>query len=163
MTSRWRKSRTVRTNHRIDVGRAVALATLTLRSDDGSAATPIPFVFGTPRRLPVHTAQFPGATCVHALVSSHSFRLERAKQFRLGPRPALSQCRVHRRLQRSKSLGIATVPPLRQTRRSSPVLERSDSELLERDHSGGGQAHHPHDRTERPCVRVAQSHPCRSK
>src|SRR6202035_2282514 len=30
----------------IDVGRAVALATLTLRSDDGSAATPIPFVFG---------------------------------------------------------------------------------------------------------------------
>ena len=30
----------------IAVGRAVALATLTLRRDDGSAATPIPFVFG---------------------------------------------------------------------------------------------------------------------
>src|SRR5882762_76686 len=30
----------------IDVGRAVALATLTLRSDDGSAATPILFVLG---------------------------------------------------------------------------------------------------------------------
>src|ERR1700716_4011246 len=32
----------------MDVGRAVALAILALRSADGSAATPIPFVFGTP-------------------------------------------------------------------------------------------------------------------
>jgi len=92
----------------IDVGRAVALATLTLRSDDGSAATPIPFVFGnapgdyqsTPPNFP------PQPVFTHwSLVTP--FALERAKQFRLGPPPALTGAEYTAVFNEVKSLGIA--------------------------------------------------------
>jgi PAP2 superfamily len=92
----------------IDVGRAVALATLTLRSDDGSAAAPIPFVFGnapgdyqsTPPNFP------PQPVFTHwSLVTP--FALERAKQFRLGPPPALTSAEYTAVFNEVKSLGIA--------------------------------------------------------
>jgi len=90
----------------IDVGKAVAQATLALRADDGSAATPIPFVFGnapgdyqaTPPNdvAPVFT-HWPKVT---------PFALESARQFRLGPPPALTSARYTAAFNEVKSLGI---------------------------------------------------------
>src|SRR5258708_29496298 len=92
----------------VDVGKAVAQAILTLRSDDGSAATPIPFVFGnapgdyqsTPPNFPVHPVftHWPRVT---------PFALERARQFRLGPPPALTSAEYTASFNEVKSLGIA--------------------------------------------------------
>jgi membrane-associated phospholipid phosphatase len=92
----------------IGVGKAVAQAILTLRSGDGSAATPIPFVFGnapgdyqsTPPNFPKQPVftHWPGVT---------PFALERAKQFRLGPPPALTSAEYAAVFNEVKALGIA--------------------------------------------------------
>jgi membrane-associated phospholipid phosphatase len=91
----------------IDVGRAVALATLTLRSDDGSAATPIPFVFGNaPGDYQSTPPNFAAPVFTHwSRVTP--FALERAKQFRLGPPPALTSAEYTVVFDEVKSLGIA--------------------------------------------------------
>src|ERR1700694_4808040 len=75
----------------IDVGRAVALATLALRSDDGSAATPIPFVFGNgPGDYQSTPPNFPKQPAFTHWSRVTPFALESAKQFRPGPPPALT-------------------------------------------------------------------------
>jgi len=117
--NRWHKSRTVRTKTTgIDVGRAVALATLTLRSDDGSAATPILLSLVTP---PETTSPprpiFPAQPVFTHWSRVTPFALERAKQFRLGPPPALTSAEYTAVFNEVKSLASPTVPPLRQTRR----------------------------------------------
>src|SRR6267378_2571743 len=91
----------------IDVGRAVAQATLTLRSDDGSAATPIPFVFGNaPGDYQSTPPNFPKPQFTHwSRVTP--FALERANQFRLGPPPALTSAEYTASFNEVKSLGIA--------------------------------------------------------
>jgi len=92
----------------IDVGRAVALATLTLRSDDGSAATPIPFVFGNaPGDYQSTPPNFPAQPVFTHWSRVTPFALERAKQFRLGPPPALSSAEYTAVFNEVKSLGIA--------------------------------------------------------
>jgi hypothetical protein len=92
----------------IDVGRAVALATLALRSDDGSAATPIPFVFGNaPGDYQSTPPNFPAQPVFTHWSRVTPFALERAKQFRLGPPPALTSAEYTAVFNEVKSLGIA--------------------------------------------------------
>jgi PAP2 superfamily len=92
----------------IAVGRAVALATLTLRSDDGSAATPIPFVFGNaPGDYQSTPPNFPPQPVFTHWSRVTPFALERANQFRLGPPPALTSAEYTAVFDEVKSLGIA--------------------------------------------------------
>jgi len=92
----------------IDVGKAVAQAILTLRSDDGSAATPIPFVFGNaPGDYQSTPPNFPAQPVFTHWSRVTPFALERAKQFRLGPPPALSSAEYTAAFNEVKALGIA--------------------------------------------------------
>ena len=92
----------------IDVGSAVALAILTLRSDDGSAAAPIPFVFGNaPGDYQSTPPNFPPQPVFTHWPRVTPFALERAKQFRLGPPPALTSAEYTAVFNEVKSLGIA--------------------------------------------------------
>jgi hypothetical protein len=92
----------------IDVGQAVAQAILTLRSDDGSAATPIPFVFGNaPGDYQSTPPNFPKQPAFTHWSRVTPFVLERAKQFRLGPPPALISAEYTAVFNEVKSLGIA--------------------------------------------------------
>lgn len=92
----------------IDVGRAVALATLTLRSDDGSAATPIPFTFGNaPGDYQSTPPNFPKQPVFTHWPRVTPFALERANQFRPGPPPALTSDEYTAVFNEVKSLGIA--------------------------------------------------------
>src|SRR5258708_368462 len=92
----------------IDVGRAVALATLALRTDDGSAATPIPFVFGNaPGDYQSTPPNFPKQPVFTHWSRVTPFALERAQQFRPGPPPALTSAGYTAVFDEVKSLGIA--------------------------------------------------------
>jgi hypothetical protein len=92
----------------IDVGRAVALATLALRSADGSAATPIPFVFGNaPGEYQSTPPNFPKQPVFTHWSRVTPFALERAQQFRPGPPPALTSAEYTAAFNEVKSLGIA--------------------------------------------------------
>ncbi len=92
----------------IDVGRAVALATLALRSDDGSAATPIPYVFGNaPGDYQSTPPNFPKQPAFTHWSRVTPFALERAKQFRPGPPPALTSAEYTAVFNEVKSIGIA--------------------------------------------------------
>ena len=92
----------------IAVGRAVALATLTLRRDDGSAATPIPFVFGNaPGEYQSTPPNFPPQPVFTHWSRVTPFALERANQFRLGPPPVLTSAAYTAAFNEVKSLGIA--------------------------------------------------------
>jgi hypothetical protein len=91
----------------IEVGRAVALATLTLRSDDGSASPPIPYVFGNaPGDYQSTPPNFPAQPQFTNWSRVTPFALERAKQFRLGPPPALTSAEYTAVFNEVKSLGI---------------------------------------------------------
>jgi hypothetical protein len=92
----------------IDDGRAVALATLTLRSADRSAATPIPFVFGNaPGDYQSTPSNFPKQPVFTHWPRVTPFALERAKQFRPRPPPALTSAEYTAVFNEAKSLGIA--------------------------------------------------------
>src|ERR1700730_17972474 len=92
----------------IDVGRAVALATLALRSNDGAAPTPIPFVFGNaPGDYQSTPPNFPKQPVFTHWPRVTPFALERAKQFRPGPPPALTSAEETAVFDEVKSLGIA--------------------------------------------------------
>jgi hypothetical protein len=92
----------------IDVGRAVAMATLTLRSDDGSAASLIPYVFGNaPGDYQSTPPNFPAQPQFTHWSRVTPFALERANQFRLGPPPALTSAEFTAAFNEVKSLGIA--------------------------------------------------------
>jgi hypothetical protein len=92
----------------IDVGRAVAQATLTLRSDDGSAATPPLFVFGkAPGDYQSTPPNFPAQPVFTHWPRVTPFALEHAKQFRLGPPPALTSPEYTAAFNEVKALGIA--------------------------------------------------------
>jgi hypothetical protein len=92
----------------IDVGRAVALAILALRTDDGSAATPIPFVFGNaPGDYQSTPPNFPPQPVFTHWPRVTPFALEHAKQFRLGPPPALTSPEYTAAFNEVKALGIA--------------------------------------------------------
>src|ERR1700686_4617082 len=92
----------------MDVGRVVALATLALRSDDGSAATPIPFVFGNaPGNYQSTPPNFPKQPAFTHWSRETPFALESARQFRPGPPPALTSAEYTAVFNEVKSLGIA--------------------------------------------------------
>jgi membrane-associated phospholipid phosphatase len=91
----------------IDVGRASALAILTLRSDDGSALPPIPYVFGNaPGNYQSTPPNFPAQPVFTHWTRVTPFALERANQFRLGPPPALISAEYTTDFNEVKSLGI---------------------------------------------------------
>jgi membrane-associated phospholipid phosphatase len=92
----------------IDIGKAVALATLALRADDGSGATPIPFVFGNvPGDYQSTPPNFPKQPVFTHWSRVIPFALERAKQFRPGPPPSLTSAEYTAVFNEVKSLGIA--------------------------------------------------------
>jgi len=92
----------------VSIGQTVADRILALRSNDGSANAPIPFVFGnaagdyqsTPPNFPKQP-QFTNWSQVTP------FALERANQFRPGPPPALTSDTYSDVFNEVKSLGIA--------------------------------------------------------
>jgi hypothetical protein len=92
----------------IDVGKAVAQATLIMRSDDGSAAMPVPYVFGTAAGNYQSTPpNFPKQPAFTHWSQVETFVLERASQFRPGPPPALTSAEYTQVFNEVKSLGIA--------------------------------------------------------
>jgi len=92
----------------ITVGKAVADQLLALRSNDGSNAKPIPYVFGTaPGDYQSTPPNFPTQPQFTHWSRVTPFALERASQFRPGPPPALASDAYGDAFNQIKSLGIA--------------------------------------------------------
>ena len=92
----------------IEVGEAVASRLLALRSNDGSSAPPIPFVFGAaPGDYQSTPPNFPPQPQFTHWSHVTPFALESANQFRLGPPPAVISDVYRDAFNEVKSLGIA--------------------------------------------------------
>jgi hypothetical protein len=92
----------------VDTGTAVAQAILTLRANDGSAAPPIPYVFGTaPGAYQSTPPNFPKQPVFTHWPLVTPFALERANQFRPGRPPALTSPEYTADFNEVKALGIA--------------------------------------------------------
>ena len=91
----------------IRIGQTVADRILALRSNDGSNAKPIPYVFGTaPGDYQSTPPNFPVQPQFTHWSRVTPFALERASQFRPGPPPALSSDTYSDAFNQIKSLGI---------------------------------------------------------
>jgi hypothetical protein len=91
----------------IRIGQTVADGILALRSNDGSNAKPIPYVFGTvPGDYQSTPPNFPAQPQFTHWSRVTPFALERASQFRPGPPPALSSDTYGDAFNQIKSLGI---------------------------------------------------------
>jgi PAP2 superfamily len=92
----------------IAIGKTIADQILALRSNDGSSAPPIPFVFGTaPGDYQSTPPNFPKQPQFTHWSHVTPFALERANQFRPGPPPALTSDAYSDVFNEVKSLGIA--------------------------------------------------------
>jgi PAP2 superfamily len=92
----------------ISIGQTVADRILALRSNDGSANAPIPFIFGTaPGDYQSTPPNFPKQPQFTNWSQVAPFALERANQFRPGPPPALTSDTYSDVFNEVKSLGIA--------------------------------------------------------
>jgi hypothetical protein len=92
----------------IRIGKTIADQILTLRSNDGSSAPPVPFVFGSvPGDYQSTPPNFPKQPQFTHWSHVTPFALERANQFRPGPPPALTSDRYNDVFNEVKSLGIA--------------------------------------------------------
>jgi hypothetical protein len=92
----------------ISIGQTVANRILGLRSNDGSADAPIPFIFGTaPGDYQSTPPNFPPQPQFTHWSHVTPFALERANQFRPGPPPALTSDAYTDVFNELKSLGIA--------------------------------------------------------
>jgi membrane-associated phospholipid phosphatase len=92
----------------IRIGQTVADRILALRSNDGSADAPIPFLFGTaPGDYQSTPPNFPKQPQFTNWSHVTPFALERANQFRPGPPPALTSDTYSDVFNEVKSLGIA--------------------------------------------------------
>jgi hypothetical protein len=92
----------------ISIGQTVADRILTQRSNDGSANTPIPFIFGTaPGDYQSTPPNFPKQPQFTNWSHVTPFALERANQFRPGPPPALTSDTYSDVFNEVQSLGIA--------------------------------------------------------
>ena len=90
------------------IGQTVADRILALRSNDGSNAKPIPFVFGNaPGDYQSTPPNFPKQPQFTHWSRVTPFTLERASQFRLGPPPELTSDTYTDAFNEVKSLGIA--------------------------------------------------------
>ena len=84
----------------IDVGTGVALATLALRSDDGSAATPIPYFFGdAPGDYQSTPPNFPKQPVFTHWSRSNPFRPRAREAIPPWAAASTDQRRIHHRLQ----------------------------------------------------------------
>jgi hypothetical protein len=91
----------------INIGQTVADRILALRSNDGSNAQPIPFVFGTaPGDYRSTPPNFPPQPQFTHWSHVTPFALERANQFRPGPPPALTSDTYSDGFNEVKALGI---------------------------------------------------------
>ncbi len=91
----------------IRIGQTVADRILALRSNDGSNAKPIPYVFGTaPGDYQSTPPNFPPQPQFTHWSRVTPFALERASQFRPGPPPALASDTYSDAFNQIKSLGI---------------------------------------------------------
>jgi PAP2 superfamily len=91
----------------IRVGQTVAGRILALRSNDGSNAKPVPYVFGTaPGDYQSTPPNFPPQPQFTHWSRVTPFALERASQFRPGPPPALASDTYSDAFNQIKSLGI---------------------------------------------------------
>ena len=91
----------------ITIGQTVATQILALRSNDGSANAPIPFVFGNaPGDYQSTPPNFPKQPQFTHWSHVTPFALERANQFRPGPPPALTSDTYSDVLNDVQSLGI---------------------------------------------------------
>src|SRR5262252_1713041 len=92
----------------INIGRTVADRILALRSNDGSNAQPIPYVFGNvPGDYQSTPPNFPGQPQFTHWSRVTPFALEAADQFRPGGPPKLTSDRYADAFEQVKSLGIA--------------------------------------------------------
>jgi hypothetical protein len=92
----------------IRIGQTVADRILALRSNDGSSAQPIPYVFGTaPGDYQSTPPNFPPQPQFTHWSRVTPFALERANQFRPGPPPVLTSDAYSDAFNQIKSLGIA--------------------------------------------------------
>ena len=92
----------------IEVGVAAAEAILSLRSDDGSSALPIPYVFGSGSGAYQSTPpNFPPQPVFTHWSRVTPFALRQASQFRPGPPPALTSAAYTEAFNEVKSVGIA--------------------------------------------------------
>jgi PAP2 superfamily protein len=92
----------------ISIGQTVADRILALRSNDGSANAPIPFIFGTaPGDYQSTPPNFPKQPQFTNWSQVTPFALERANQFRPSPPPALTSDTYSDVFNEVKSLGIA--------------------------------------------------------
>jgi hypothetical protein len=92
----------------ISIGQTVAGRILALRSNDGSANAPIPFIFGTaPGDYQSTPPNFPNQPQFTNWSHVTPFALERASQFRPGPPPALTSDTYSDVFNEVQSLGIA--------------------------------------------------------
>jgi PAP2 superfamily len=91
----------------IRIGQTVANRVLALRSNDGSNAQPIPYVFGTaPGDYQSTPPNFPPQPQLTHWSRVTPFALQSANQFRPGPPPALTSDSYSDALNQIKSLGI---------------------------------------------------------
>ena len=92
----------------VRIGHDVADSILARRSNDGSTAQPVPFVFGNaPGDYQSTPPNFPPQPQFTHWSHVTPFALERANQFRPGPPPALTSSGYSDGLNEIKSLGIA--------------------------------------------------------
>ena len=92
----------------IRIGQAVADRILAVRSNDGSNAQPVPYVFGTaPGDYQPTPPNFPPQPQFTHWARVTPFALERASQFRPGPPPALTSDAYSDAFNQIKSVGIA--------------------------------------------------------
>jgi hypothetical protein len=95
----------------ISVGKTVANKILVLRNNDGSEATPVPFVFTNPPAPEQYQStppNFPKQPQFTHWARVTPFALESASQFRPGPPPALDSDTYSDAFNEVKSLGIAS-------------------------------------------------------
>jgi hypothetical protein len=92
----------------ISVGHIVAGGILSLRSQDGSGAKPIPYVFGDkPGDYQSTPPNFPPQPQFTHWARVTPFTLARADQFRPGPPPALASPRYSRAVNEVQAFGVA--------------------------------------------------------
>jgi len=97
-----------------DVGRAVGSATVAARQNDGSAALPLPYVFGTnPGDYQSTPLNFPPQPVFTHWSQVTPFAIERARQFRPAPPPLLTSPEYSAAFKQVKEVGIASTlnPP----------------------------------------------------
>lgn len=92
----------------VAIGRAVARALLTLRSNDSSGTAPVPYVFrNAPGEYQSTPPNFPPQPAFTHWAAVTPFVIDRASQFRPGPPPALASIAYRNELNEVKSIGAS--------------------------------------------------------